>query len=415
VVCVQDHGRGGSHRAPSRHRHLRTGDRFSHARRRRRANSDSAAATRLARGPFLGGDVLGDESFSGLFASLPEERRQPGYFTDGVYGIAPIILDSANGETLAFIERFRARFGHDPLWMAVAGYDAALTAVAAMRATSSANSDIKARRAAAVRWLASLNSLDRALPGLLGPIWFDTEHGGHRAVRIGRFERGRLESAPLQIVSVPNPDRAEIKSGAVFEMEPGSWGRKQRVVYSGMFLNEIARVDIAQSTFTADLYVWMRFARGRRCRCFRSNRNRISQPCSRRLRRQSTGREGRTGRRHGLSSLESAGRFQERFRPPPLPGRSPESCDPVFQCPRRVGSAGLRPGQAVVRNWRRSYSARDNDDKPCRHGSTRGPAATDINPPLGGSRRSATPQRRIPFAISPNGSRCASTSGATIW
>jgi branched-chain amino acid transport system substrate-binding protein len=213
------------------------------------------------RGPFLGGDVLGDESFSGLFASLPEERRQPGYFADGVYGIAPIILDSANAETLAFIERFRARFGHDPLWMAVAGYDAALTAVAAMRATSSANSDIKARRAAAVRWLASLNSLDRALPGLLGPIWFDTEHGGHRAVRIGRFERGRLESAPLQIVSVPNPDRAEIKSGAVFEMEPGSWGRKQRVVYSGMFLNEIARMDIAQSTFTADLYVWMRFAR----------------------------------------------------------------------------------------------------------------------------------------------------------
>jgi branched-chain amino acid transport system substrate-binding protein len=216
------------------------------------------------RGPFLGGDALGDENFSGLFASLPEERRQPGYFTDGVYGIAPIILDSANAETLAFMERFRARFGHDPLWMAVAGYDAALTAVAAVRATatgSGVNSDIKARRAATVRWLASLNSLDQALPGLLGPLWFDAEHGGHRAVRIGRFERGRLESAPLQIVSVANPDRAEIKSGAVFEMEPGSWGRKQRVVYSGMFLNEIARVDIAQSTFTADLYVWMRFAR----------------------------------------------------------------------------------------------------------------------------------------------------------
>lgn len=212
------------------------------------------------RGPFLGGDALGDEGFSRLFASLPEERQQPGYFTDGVYGIAPIILDSANAETLAFIERFRARFGHDPLWMAVAGYDAALTAVAAMRATG-ANSDIKARRGAAVRWLASLNSVDQALPGLLGPLWFDTEHGGHRAVRIARFERGRLESAPLQIVSVPNPDRVEIKSGAVFEIEPGSWGRKQRVVYSGMFLNEIARVDIAQSTFTADLYVWMRFAR----------------------------------------------------------------------------------------------------------------------------------------------------------
>jgi len=35
----------------------------------------------------------------------------------------------------------------------------------------------------------------------------------------------------------------------------------QRVVYSGMFLNEVPRIDIAQSTFTADLYLWMRYAR----------------------------------------------------------------------------------------------------------------------------------------------------------
>src|SRR5258707_2832718 len=60
--------------------------------------------------------------YTTLFRS--EEHRQPGFFTDGVYGISPMILDSANAEILSFADRFRRRFGRDPIWMAVAGYDA---------------------------------------------------------------------------------------------------------------------------------------------------------------------------------------------------------------------------------------------------------------------------------------------------
>jgi ABC-type branched-subunit amino acid transport system substrate-binding protein len=218
---------------------------------------------RLSRnGPFLGADALGDEGFSALFAKLPEEQRQPGFFTDNVYGVAPMILDSANSETLEFAERFRARFGHDPIWMAVAGYDAGRMAAAAIRATTSGTGDVAAQRAATVRWLAAQNGLDKALPGLLGPLWFDESHGGHKPVRIGRFYQGHLESAPLQIVTASRPTRNEIDQGILFKTSDG-WARMQRVVYSGMFLNEIARVDVAQSTFTADLYIWMRYAGGK--------------------------------------------------------------------------------------------------------------------------------------------------------
>jgi branched-chain amino acid transport system substrate-binding protein len=215
-------------------------------------------------GPFIGGDALGDEAFSGLFANLPEERRQPGFFTDGLFAVSPLILDSANAQTLAFADRFRARFGHDPVWMAVAGYDAGRMAIAAVRAatgTLGANADAKAVRTSALNWLASVHSVELALPGLLGPLWFDAEHGGHGSIRIGRFNRTRFESAPLQIVPVPTPDPTDIAAGSVFEGRAGNWARLQRVVYSGMFLNEIARIDIAQSTFTADLYLWMRFAK----------------------------------------------------------------------------------------------------------------------------------------------------------
>jgi branched-chain amino acid transport system substrate-binding protein len=212
-------------------------------------------------GPFLGGDALGDEIFSERFANLPEERQQRGYFTNGVYGIAPMILDSANAETLAFAERYRARFARDPVWQGTSAYDATRLAIATVRAAAvTAGSDVHAQRIAALNYLKSLNRPVRALGGLLGPLWFDPAGGREQAVRIGRFNGGRFESAPVQIVPVTTPNPAEIASGAVFEVEPNRYARLQRVVYTGVFVNEIPRVDLPQSSFSADFYLWLRFA-----------------------------------------------------------------------------------------------------------------------------------------------------------
>ena len=81
-------------------------------------------------------------------------------------------------------------------------------------------------------------------------------------MRIGRFHGALFESAPVQLVPASNPSSAEIASGAMVDMGAGSFARRQQVVYTGVFLNEIPRLDIAQSTFTADFYLWIRFARG---------------------------------------------------------------------------------------------------------------------------------------------------------
>lgn len=212
-------------------------------------------------GPFLGDDVFGEASFyANYLADEPEEQDQPGYFSNNLYGLAPVILDSANADTLAFAERYQTRFGHEPTWSAVAGYDAANLAVAAIRAADpGANADIQTRRQAVLAYIQSLNGPDRALPGLLGPFWFDEGQARPQAVRVARFHGSRLESAPLQIVLVTTPDPAEIDSGAVFELRPGRYARTQRVVYTGIYLNEIPRVDLARSSFNADFYLWLRF------------------------------------------------------------------------------------------------------------------------------------------------------------
>jgi len=213
------------------------------------------------RGPFLGGDAFGTEVFSSRFAGFPEEKEHKGYFCDGLYGVAPMLFDSANAAVLAFAEHFQARFGHAPGWMAVAGYDAASLAIETVRRMdTNASSDPEAMRAAALKYLLTLNDEQRATPGLLGPLAFDSARGRQARVRMGKFIQGHLQSAPVQIVPAPTPHETEIKSGAVFEMHPGKYSRLQEIIYSGVFLNEIMWMDPARFTFAADFYVWLRFS-----------------------------------------------------------------------------------------------------------------------------------------------------------
>src|SRR5262249_33577163 len=83
-----------------------------------------------------------------------------------------------------------------------------------------------------------------------------------QAVRIGRFHGTLFESAPVQLVPVWAPHPDEVASGALLDTGGGLWARRQRVVYTGVYVNEVPRLDIARSAFTADIYLWMRFARG---------------------------------------------------------------------------------------------------------------------------------------------------------
>ena len=221
-----------------------------------------AALRRLGhKGPFLGNIDFGIETFNSHFANTPEEKEDKGFFCEGLYGINPMLLDSANAELISFAERFEARFGHEPGWTTMAGYDAARLAIQALQNIDPKLTDPPAMRAAALKYLLALNDEQKASPGLLAPLAFDSARGRHAAIRMGRFVRGHFESAPVQIVPVPAPYDAEMQSGAVFEISPGKYSRLQAVIYSGLFLNEIMWMDPVNFTFAADFYIWLRFAK----------------------------------------------------------------------------------------------------------------------------------------------------------
>ena len=224
----------------------------------------------------LGTGAIAADAFANYFTGEPEYPRDHGFFTDGIYAVSPLILDSANAEAPAFAARYRARYGREARFEAAQGYDAARLAVAARRAAiaSPDASDTAARRAAVRAYLGS-DSPAHALTSLTGPLWFTPDHGRQQPIRVGRFHNGLFESAPLQLVPVSSPTSTEIASGALIDIGGGRFVRRQQVVYSGVFLNEISRADLAQSTFTADFYLWLLRQVGRR-RCCRPHRYRLS-------------------------------------------------------------------------------------------------------------------------------------------
>jgi ABC-type branched-subunit amino acid transport system substrate-binding protein len=211
--------------------------------------------------PVLAPSSLGGDDFVEQFSGEPEVQQNRGFFTDNVYAASPMLFDSANSDVLEFAQRFRERYGHEPSWPAVQGYDSAQLAILAARRAggdSSTTGGLAERRATAFKTLSALDSA-HTLPGVTGPLWFTADRRRDQPVRLGLFRDGRFDSAPIQLVPVDNPAPEEIASGEVFEALPGKFVRRQRVVYTGVFVNEVPRVDLQKSTFIIDFYLWMRF------------------------------------------------------------------------------------------------------------------------------------------------------------
>ena len=79
--------------------------------------------------PLLGGDALGRERMGDLFNQFPEEQTNPGYFSDGLYAVSPVIFEVASEKARQFRDHFIERYKQEPSWVAATYYDAALLAV----------------------------------------------------------------------------------------------------------------------------------------------------------------------------------------------------------------------------------------------------------------------------------------------
>jgi branched-chain amino acid transport system substrate-binding protein len=205
------------------------------------------------------------ESYLKNFVNEPEEKTRPGFFSENLYAASSLIFDSAGVAAQVFAADYTARAGTSPSWVGGGAYDAARLMIDALKRAAVQNrSDSKVVDRDRVRVaLAAIDSPKSAVVGLTGRLYFSANRDIPRPIRLGFFHYGRFVTAPLQLMRIDQPDGIDLAA----ERETGhvaTFGNRhywiQHVVYTGIDIVRLNRIDVKQGTFNIDFYLWMRFA-----------------------------------------------------------------------------------------------------------------------------------------------------------
>jgi len=216
----------------------------------------------------VGADTIGVQSFDSDLNAEPQTSGGQGGITsaysEGIYATAPLIYDVANQAAQDFRREYRQRFGVEPGWIAATHYDAATIAVQAfqMAGVEGTPSSLQEDRGKIRDYLNTLNSPDKSFRGTTGPIYFDRQGDAIKSVPVGVFKNQRFISGPTQFqpVSGVTTDRdfeQDLKDGLVIKTGD-QYIEKAMVVYTGMEINKVRDINIRESSYFMDFYIWFR-------------------------------------------------------------------------------------------------------------------------------------------------------------
>ncbi len=224
--------------------------------------------------PIIVSQPLSREGFADRFQQHDEEKRSPGFFTNGVYATSPLLFDSAGIDAQEFATLYETRYHSSPSYVGTKFYESAILAVEAIRnadlqLTPATHDDADLRverqrnREAVYQALSKINNRQNAPRGLTGPLYFNATRDANQPVRIAQFQQRKLVSAPAQFETVFNPERIdvqhELQAGNLLQIGNDYFWRQQ-VVYTGIEVNKLSRVDQKSSSFNANFYLWFRYS-----------------------------------------------------------------------------------------------------------------------------------------------------------
>ena len=215
--------------------------------------------------PLIGADSLGNNAFAQKFQNYAEEKTQPGYFSNGIYAVSPIIFDVADEAAQQFKNEYIQEYEQLPSWTAANYYDATHLAVEAIKKANinPKNSNIKQQREKIKNALTNINNIENSIEGLTGSLYFDRQGDFNEAIYIGTFEQQKFISAFTQLQPVKNIEiignvDSALDSGKILFVD-GKYMHKTNIVYTGIDINEIRNLDEKTSSYLVDFYLWFRY------------------------------------------------------------------------------------------------------------------------------------------------------------
>ena len=225
----------------------------------------------------IGPNSFSTPSFIEQFNEYPKEKESPGYYTDGIYAVSPFIAYLADSPVaVEFRKKNIERTGTEPSWVTANYYDATLLIGEAIERAEIKGDNIRKNRRKLRKALKSFDEPDNAVNGITGKLYFDQEQTVPRSLQLGVWKKHHFLPAYFQYrATVIKNDSERVdgekklaSQGAAKDKEhtektlviDGHQLDRYRVVYAGVDINHISNLDVKQGLFTANFYLWFRYA-----------------------------------------------------------------------------------------------------------------------------------------------------------
>ncbi len=219
----------------------------------------------LVLNPVMGPDAFASEAFQKGFDVYPKEKRNPGYYTNGMYVTTPLIFDTTNEKGQNFKDRYQNKFGENPGWHAAFAYDSVMVLTHALENITMGGTidSLPEDRRKLRNFIAKMLSLDDAVEGVTGHNYFDQKGDSQKPVLIGVYKNQNIVSALTQFKAVANPAmqafmESNRKKDRAVQFD-GHYLYRINVVYTGVEMLEIRDLNFKDLTCTLDFFLWFRF------------------------------------------------------------------------------------------------------------------------------------------------------------
>ena len=213
--------------------------------------------------------IIGPDAFAtsamqrALKQAADESGQPPGYYTDGIYAIAPFMIDTANHQAQVFKEHYAQIYPWESVsWLSAMYYDAMAVAVKAVsQADLEGQGHPRGDRQKIRDTLIGYYDEKTSVRGITGKIYFDSSGNTGNPPVVGVFHRQRLLPASTQYQAnqrtYTNPFERVLR-GELMVINQQQMAQTQ-VVYTNIHINHISDIDLKDPRYTIDFYLWFRF------------------------------------------------------------------------------------------------------------------------------------------------------------
>ena len=213
----------------------------------------------------FGPDTFTTSSFLKEFNKYPLEKTKPGYYSDSVYAISPLLIEVAGQGAHHFRRDYQNKYGEEPSWVAGCYYEAMHVAADAIEKAEIRGEGQPRRDRNEIREaLMGMHSPEYAVEGLNGPIYFDKNGDNNGSLAVGKYERHQFLPSFTQFTLKTGPDTrseetlSKVLRGDSIIVEDRVLD-KTKVVYTGVDIKTISNLDVRNATYTMDFYIWFRY------------------------------------------------------------------------------------------------------------------------------------------------------------